>query len=221
MNDTFLTYNFKKPEYIKERMDLPFSDFSDIPNPVMQKPVETAPKITPTVKEPVKEEIKEEKVLPVMPVKTTPLPKKTTPSKNLKIDEFKRQLMPEAERIAARLQVDPNVILAQAFLESGGNMGTTLFGIKAQKGYKGKSKVYGTSEHIDGKDIRINDAFRKYDSIAEEFDDYANLISGRRYRAAIGKSPLEYYTIIKNSGYATAPHYVKSLMDTYNKMSKI
>lgn len=222
MNDTFLTYNFKKPDYVKENKTQ-FSEFTDLPYPVLETTQQTEQKDYNKIDQKVVDKIPEkveEKVLPTIPIKSTPLPKKSTPSKKMTMSEFKKQLMGDAERVAAKLQVDPNVILAQAFLESGGDTSKTLFGIKAQKGYKGKSQVYGTSEHIDGKDIRINDAFRKYDSISESFDDYANLISGRRYRAAIGKSPLEYYTTIKNSGYATAPHYVDSLMKTYNQMVK-
>ncbi len=223
MNDTFLTYTFKKPEYIEDIQHLPFSEFTGLDNPILDKPVLETPfkkdeKIEDKVV-PKEKEKEEEKVLPTIPVKQTVLPKKVV-NKNLSMAEFKKQLMPDAERVAQRLKVDPNVILAQAFLESGGDTSKTLFGIKAQKGYKGKSQVYNTKENIGGKEIAIKDAFRKYDSISEAFDDYGNLISGRRYQSAIGKSPLEYYTILKNQGYATAPTYVKSLMNTYNQMSK-
>lgn len=214
MNDAFLTYNFKKPEYIEENNDI-FSDFNDIPYPIIDTSNSKDYNKPDEPKEKPKEQL-EEKILPVI-TKSPSLPKK---SLKLSMNEFKKQLMPDAERIAKRLNVDPNVILAQAFLESGGDTSKTLFGIKAQKGYKGKSTVYNTKEQVGDNLIDTKDAFRTYDSISESFDDYANLISGRRYKSAMGKSPQEYYQILKNQGYATDNNYVKSLMNVYNQMIK-
>lgn len=218
MDDVFLTYNFKKPEYIEEN-NLPFSDFSDIPYPQVDQSfvINTIPKeINQEVPKPVETIQEPIKTLPVIKSKPSVLNK----SRRLSMTDFKKKLMPDAERVAQKLKIDPNVILAQSFLESGGDINKPLFGIKAQKNYKGNSKSYNTKENIDGKTISINDKFRTYDSISDSFDDYGNLISGQRYASAIGKSPLEYYTILKNQGYATAKNYIDSLMKVYNQMSK-
>lgn len=206
--ETFLTYNFKKPNY-EDSQELPnlqpINDLIDIPHPLPQQTV---------VIEDEPQEIKEITLPKINVVKPSMTGKK------YKMSDFKKHLMPDALRVAQKLKVDPNVILAQAFLESGGDTSKTIFGIKAQPGYKGKSEMYNTKEHLGGKYVDTKEAFRKYNTVAESFDDYANLILGNRYSAAVGKSPKEFYEILKNKGYATDPNYSSKLMNVYNQMSK-
>lgn len=143
-------------------------------------------------------------------------------NKKLSMLEFKKQLLPYATKIAKDLKIDPNVILAQSFLETGGDITKPLFGIKSGKNYKGNSKSFTTHEEFaPGIKTKIIDSFRTYDNLEDAFNDYKNLILSNRYKNAIGKTPIEYYTELKNSGYATASEYVPSLLKVYNQMSKI
>lgn len=228
MIDAFLTYNFKKPDFIDEQ-DIDKSYLQDIPftpnlfesnnqSINLDIPVQKQEKIE--VKKDIQEEQKP-KILPkILPKVTNKVVTKPNVSNKLSMKDFKSQLMPEAIRIAEKLKVDPNVILAQSFLETGGDISKPLFGIKAQKGYKGKSKSYSTKEQVGEKMIGINDNFRTYDNISDSFDDYGKLISGRRYASAIGKSPEEYYNILSKQGYATAKNYSSALLKTYKSMIK-
>lgn len=205
--DTFLTYNFERPNY-EDIQDLPkiqpINDLIDIQQPQIN---------TINIKD-VPQQSKE------VSLPNINVPRNTISSKKYNMKDFKKYLMPDAERVAKKLKVDPNVILAQAFLESGGDTSKTIFGIKAQKGYKGKSALYNTKEHLGGKYVDTQEAFRKYDKVSDAFDDYGKLISGSRYSSAIGKSPQEFYDILKNKGYATDPTYSSKLMRVFNQMSK-
>ncbi len=65
----------------------------------------------------------------------------------------------------------------------------------------------------------ITQRFRNYDSM----EDYANakiaLLNGSRYRAFTGnKTAQDFYTRVKNAGYATDPDYVKKLLAVYNSI---
>lgn len=213
----FLSYDYKPAEYKPQKISKPV--FTDFPGPQPKEDEVIVP--TDEKKEEIVEKIIEPTAEPLEVIQEEkPIVKPTLPSKKLKINEFKQMFSEDAKRAAARLNIDPNIVLAQAFLESGGDPSKPMFGIKAQKGYKGTSKEYSTSEHLNGQDVKIKDRFRTYNTPAEAFDDYANFMLGKRYAKAIGApTAKDYYTEIKKAGYATAPNYVDALMSVYNKFN--
>ena len=80
----------------------------------------------------------------------------------------------------------PQTLFAQAILESQGKVGNAymvagstlakdfnnLFGIKADRSWKGKKVNLKTREVYGGNDVYITDAFRVYDSPEESMKDY-------------------------------------------------
>ena len=166
--------------------------------------------------EPPKTEVKVE-----APVKTLPKAKSKPSGKKLSKAEFKAKHWDRAVRVANDLGIDPNAILAQAYVESGGVEGNPMFGIKAGKGWAGKSKSYNTREVINGQDIRINDSFRVYDSDDEAFDDYGKFIQGKRYRGALGLPTDQYFNYIHKAGYATDPNYAKTMTSVAGQFARI
>ena len=115
----------------------------------------------------------------------------------------------------------PSAVIAQAILETGwGNSeimmrAKAIFGIKATSSWQGKVYNSKTKECYDGVSFTtINDCFRSYDSLEDSIKDYFNLIcNSSRYRSALKTdSPEACITAIKNSGYATDPHYIDSIM---------
>lgn len=94
-----------------------------------------------------------------------------------------------------------------------------IFGIKATSSWKGKVYNANTQECYDGSTYtNINACFRAYDSLAESISDYFDLITGLdRYKKAIHtSSPCDCITAIKNSGYATSPTYIDTIMSIIN-----
>ena len=133
-------------------------------------------------------------------------------------------MWPHAERAAARLNVAPEAIVAQAALETGwgkhvpqradGSSSFNLFGIKAGRGWAGDSVRKATLE-FDGATARPELAeFRSYDGIAATFDDYADLLTGNpRYDAVRGHGSdvAGFAEALQKGGYATDPQYAEKL----------
>ena len=129
-----------------------------------------------------------------------------------------------AERAAARLNVAPEAIVAQAALETGwgkhvpqradGSSSFNLFGIKAGRGWTGASATKATLE-FDGAAARRELAeFRAYDDVAANFDDYSDLLSANpRYDAVSGHGDdiAGFAEALQRSGYATDPAYADKL----------
>ena len=137
--------------------------------------------------------------------------------------QFIRKLWPVARRVAGKLGVDPEVILAQAALESGwgrrtvpGSEGSSfnLFGIKADGRWRGERVTVSTLEYRDGVAVRETAAFRSYASPAESLEDYVEFIRGNpRYRGALEKvaDPSAYLRELQRAGYATDPRYAEKI----------
>ncbi|HEX2888904.1 glucosaminidase domain-containing protein [Vineibacter terrae] len=129
-------------------------------------------------------------------------------------------MLEAAKPTAARLGVSPEAIVAQAALESNwgkAGIGNNVFGIKADKTWTGKRQLVLTWEHIAGQDIRMQDWFRDYDSLADSIaDHFAFLDQNGRYRAHgvfDAKGDEHYFRALKAAGYATAPNYAEALLD--------
>jgi flagellar protein FlgJ len=138
---------------------------------------------------------------------------------------FVRELWPHAERVARRLDVAPEGIVAQAALETGwgahvieggdGGSSHNLFGIKAGGDWDGDSVSRSTLEYADGIAQRRVDQFRAYGDISATFDDYTRLIEGdQRYSEVRGKGQdvAGFATALQEAGYATDPLYAAKIV---------
>ncbi len=139
--------------------------------------------------------------------------------------DFVARLWPHARAAARALGTRPEVLLAQAALETGwgqamprqadGTSSRNLFGIKAGEGWQGPVAVVRTLEHRGGT-LRVETArFRAYGSHRESFEDYVRLLRGSpRYRTALARAadPEGFLTALAQAGYATDPAYARKVL---------
>ncbi|MFO1435232.1 MAG: flagellar assembly peptidoglycan hydrolase FlgJ [Gammaproteobacteria bacterium] len=144
-------------------------------------------------------------------------------------EEFVRALTPHAEAAAKKLGVDPDILLAQAALETGwgkhmirghgGDNSYNLFGIKAGSTWTGDTMKVSTLEYKDGVAKREKAPFRAYDSYAHSFNDYVDFLQSRpRYSNALQKAadPAAYIHGLQKAGYATDPNYANKVLNIMN-----
>jgi len=130
---------------------------------------------------------------------------------------FAATLAPLLQNAAQSLGVSPNVLLAQAALESGWGRsmpGNNLFGVKAGAGWSGGTVQADTHEVSAAGETSQSTSFRAYPSLAAAVADYVQLIAhNARYRAALGagNDPLAYGQALVAGGYATDPDYASKL----------
>ncbi|GHB08588.1 flagellar assembly peptidoglycan hydrolase FlgJ [Salinicola rhizosphaerae] len=139
------------------------------------------------------------------------------------VKAFLAKLAPSAKQAEASSGVPAELILAQAALETGwgareiptadGGNSHNLFGIKAGSYWQGESTTITTTEYVDGRPIKKDDAFRVYDSYSDAFSDYANLIGNNpRYRDVVdAATPQQAAVALQRNGYATDPRYADKL----------
>lgn len=138
--------------------------------------------------------------------------------------DFARDIWPHAQRVATRLNVPPEALLAQAALETGwgehvmsrgdGASSLNLFGIKASGGWSGESVTRPTLEYADGAARREQARFRSYPDLGAAFDDYADLIAGNPRYAEVrgtGADGHGFARALQDAGYATDPLYAKKI----------
>lgn len=131
------------------------------------------------------------------------------------------------KRISEKYGIPESVAFAQFALESnyGKNNigGFNFFGIKGI-GNDGSTSVKTIEEFVPGKKVTINDSFKKYKSIEDGFDSYANLlINSKRFSEAItsySKSPGKFVIWIWANGYATDSSYPQKLANVSKSISK-
>lgn len=134
------------------------------------------------------------------------------------------EMLASHSSLAKEYNIFPEVMMGQAILESGwGESGLAkysknLFGVKVPNSQKGKGKghVYQTNEEINGKNIRIKDEFRKFDTYEQSIRQYLSLLSGRYYSSfgvTKAKDYKEQLRLIKKAGYATASNYVDAVLN--------
>ncbi len=145
---------------------------------------------------------------------------------------FHQRMSHHAEAASRATGMPANYMLGQAALETGwgrkeikGSDGTNshnLFGIKATGGWQGKVAEITTTEYIDGVKQERVEKFRAYDSYADSFKDFANLIQNNpRYKSVMAnvKSINGYAHALQNAGYATDPNYASKLASVINKVT--
>ncbi|HEU4618971.1 MAG TPA: flagellar assembly peptidoglycan hydrolase FlgJ [Gammaproteobacteria bacterium] len=138
--------------------------------------------------------------------------------------EFVAALWPHAEKAARQLGVAPDVLVAQAALETGWGRGAirgpdgrhafNLFGIKASGDWGGARVRASTLEFVGGVPERRREQFRAYASLAESFEDYVDFVKGHaRYAPALESRTAEgYVRALQDAGYATDPGYADKIL---------
>jgi flagellar protein FlgJ len=131
---------------------------------------------------------------------------------------FVDKLWPHAVDAAGKLGVSPHVLLAQAALETGwgkhvlksadGTHSNNLFNIKAGSRWDGQTVAKEVTEYVNGKPIKSVETFRAYETPAEAFADYANLLSNNpRYAGALNQDAEGFISGLRQGGFATDPNY--------------
>jgi flagellar protein FlgJ len=141
------------------------------------------------------------------------------------VDSFVQRMLPHAQAASADSGIPAHFMMGQAALETGwgraeirgadGQNSYNLFGIKAGGNWKGRTVDIVTTEYVNGKPQKQVDTFRAYDSYADSFRDYANMLRGNaRYQNAIaaGHSAAGFAQGLQQAGYATDPNYAQKLM---------
>jgi flagellar protein FlgJ len=133
-----------------------------------------------------------------------------------------------AERAAERLGTTPEVLIAQAALETGwgrhvvGGDSHNLFSIKADPAWEGRTVTQRTLEVFGGRPVRVSAAFRAYADPGEAFDDYVEFIRGNpRYERAIARAadPRAYVQELQRAGYATDPRYAQKILQIHARLA--
>jgi flagellar protein FlgJ len=140
------------------------------------------------------------------------------------VRSFKQKLESEAEQAAQATGIPAKFMLGQAALESGwgkreirnadGSPSHNLFGIKAGPGWKGKVVTAVTTEYINGKPHARVEKFRAYDSYADGFKDYAQMLTTNpRYQKVVASAgdASSFAHGLQRAGYATDPQYAAKL----------
>ena len=138
-------------------------------------------------------------------------------------EAFVAALWPHAEVAARELGTSPDVLVAQAALETGWGRGAirdasgrpsfNMFGVKASAGWSGPRAVVSTLEFAGGVPEPQRAPFRVYASLADSFDDYVALVKSPRYSDALNAdTPEDYVRGLQNAGYATDPQYAEKIM---------
>ena len=124
---------------------------------------------------------------------------------------FIAAITPAAEAAAAKLNIDPRIIIAQSALETGWGKsvkGNSYFGIKAH----GSEKTVEFETHEEdaaGLMRKQQDSFRAYDNLDESVAGYADFIANNpRYKPMLkAETTEEQISALGASGYATDSTY--------------
>lgn len=145
-----------------------------------------------------------------------------------KPEEFVSAVWTHAKEAAKLTGIPENFMIAQAALESGwgkheirhadNSLSFNLFGIKAGKNWSGAVVEVVTTEYVNGVAEKITEKFRAYNSYAESFQDYANLLSNNpRYETVLKSQDASGFAYgLQRAGYATDPMYADKLMRIIN-----
>lgn len=133
---------------------------------------------------------------------------------------FLDAIAPLAAETGRRLGVSPDILAAQAALESGwgqrpirqsdGRDTHNLFGIKAGGAWQGDSASIATTEYEGGAKLTRSERFRSYANPGEAFRDFGRLLlDNPRYQGALntGSDVAAYARGLARGGYATDPQY--------------
>ena len=140
------------------------------------------------------------------------------------VQDFMSRHADGARAAAGATGIPERFLLAQAGLESGwgkrqlrgldGSDSNNLFGIKAGRGWTGRVVEAWTTEYVDGKPVRSIERFRAYDTPADSFRDYAQLIANSPRYAGVRdrRDEVAFAYGLQRAGYATDPQYADKLL---------
>jgi len=150
------------------------------------------------------------------------------------VEAFVQRLLPHARAASAGSGIPAQFMLGQAALETGwgkaeirgadGQNSHNLFGIKAGGGWRGGTVDIVTTEYVNGKPQKQVDIFRAYDSYADAFRDYANLLRTQpRYQNVIaqGQDAAGFARGLQQAGYATDPNYAQKLISVIRQFDQV
>lgn len=135
----------------------------------------------------------------------------------MKPQDFLDMLVPVAQACQRASGIPASFTLAQAALESSWGArvsGCNLFGIKADRSWKGPVTVFATHEVINGQRIALNDQFRAYRDYGECLADRAEFFrKNPRYAACFQETTGHGWArAVARAGYATDPAYADKLI---------
>lgn len=132
---------------------------------------------------------------------------------------FVQNYLPYAQQASAATGIDPGLILAQAAHETAWGRkapGNNFFGIK------GGGQTFATHEYVGGQKVSMKAGFRRYDSPADSFADWARLMQTPRYAGVLAATtPEDQARALKAAGYATDPNYVSKLVNVRNQVANV
>lgn len=166
-------------------------------------------------------------IMPAMPGAASPNAVKPAPSGDTRA--FVNDMWPHAAEASRATGIPAHFIIGQAALESGwgareirgadGQPSHNLFGIKAGRGWTGRTVDVTTTEYLGDVPRKVVDRFRAYDSYGESFRDYARLLkTNARYAGVIegSRDAASFARNLQQAGYATDPQYAEKLTRVIN-----
>lgn len=147
-------------------------------------------------------------------------------------EDFVKKLWPSAKIAASIIGGAPEVLIAQAALETnwGKNVlphdkntsSNNLFNLKAGSSWASKTTSIDTLEQKNGVLYKEKSNFRSYDSYTDSFMDYANFLkTNERYKESLNKAenPGHFVHALQKAGYATDQEYGNKIMKIFKSDS--
>lgn len=148
-------------------------------------------------------------------------------------EEFIKTLWSNAKKAAATIGAAPEILIAQAALETnwgksilqqGTDNGSShnLFNIKADSAWANKTAPVDTLEQKDGVLVKEKSTFRSYASFQESFMDYISFLKNQgRYNEALNKAanPQQFVHALQSAGYATDSQYANKIMKIFSSQT--
>lgn len=134
--------------------------------------------------------------------------------------DFLDAIVPAARASNRASGIPASFTLAQAALESGwgasklSKQGCNLFGVKADKAWKGPVLMMQTREVLNGQSVMVMARWRSYPTWADCLADRVEFFKrNKRYAACFKETTGEgWCRAVAKAGYATDPHYADKLL---------
>lgn len=143
--------------------------------------------------------------------------------------DFIKTLWPAARTAAHYIGASPEILLAQAALETNwgksiishvtGDSTHNLFNIKAGPSWGAKIASVDSLEQRNGLLVKEKSHFRSYSSFTDSFMDFIGLLKNNtRYGEALNKAadPAQFVHALQKAGYATDERYAHKIMQVFS-----
>jgi flagellar protein FlgJ len=144
-------------------------------------------------------------------------------------EDFVKKLWTTANIAAGILGVHPEILLAQAALEtnwgksilqhSNGRSTHNLFNIKAGNDWNKDTTSINSVEQKQGVLVKEKSTFRSYSSFTDSFFDFVNLLKQNgRYSDVLNKvsDPRQFIQALQKAGYATDQNYADKILKIFS-----